>query len=432
MHQGDIYVTSMPISGLKPYANNPRTHTDAQIKKIVQSIEAFGWTNPILVDAEGTIVAGHGRYEAAKRLGLQIVPTIRLSDMSEEQVRAYVLADNRLAELAGWNDELLAIELKGLSEVKLDFDLEATGFETPEIDRIILDVDGLSEEDPADRVPPRRDEEPPVSQSGDIWRLGPHRLLCGDATEPEAYKALLRDERADMVFTDPPYNVPVDGHICGLGTVQHREFAMASGEMSSAEFVAFLERVMRNMAFFSTDGSVHFVCMDWRHIFELLSAGRAVYDELKNLCVWNKTNGGMGSLYRSKHELIGVFKSGQGPHVNNVKLGSHGRYRTNVWDYRGINAFGRARESELAMHPTVKPIALIRDAILDCSRRGDMILDPFAGSGTTILAAERVGRRCYAMELDPHYVDVALTRYLEAIGQDPIHEQSGLSFSFLK
>lgn len=424
-------VSQMALAALKPYANNPRTHTEEQIRKIAQSIETFGWTNPILVDDEGMIVAGHGRCEAAKLLGLETVPTIRLTNMSKDQIRAYILADNRLAELAEWDDELLAIELKALTEIELSFEIETIGFEFADIDRIVLDIDGSPQDDPADVVPPMDRNRHAVTELGDLWHLGPHRLLCADATDQYSYATLMDERLAAMVFTDPPYNVPIDGHVCGLGTVRHRDFAMAVGEMSSVEFEAFLAGVMRHMATYSSDGSMHYLCMDWRHVLELLAAGRTAYQELKNICVWNKTNGGMGSLYRSKHELIGVFKSGTAPHINNIQLGRNGRYRTNVWDYRGINAFGEERQADLAMHPTVKPIAMVRDAILDCSRRGDVILDPFAGSGTTILAAERVGRRCCAMELDPHYVDITLERYSKATGVDPIHAGSGLPFSVL-
>jgi DNA modification methylase len=254
-------------------------------------------------------------------------------------------------------------------------------------------------------------------------------VLCGDATRAEAFAALLGEERAQMVFTDPPYNVPIDGHVCGLGRVKHREFAMAVGEMSPAEFIAFLETVLDNLVAHSGDGAIHFICMDWRHIGELLAAADLSYRELKNVCVWNKTNGGMGSLYRSKHELIFVFKSGGAPHINNVALGKHGRYRTNVWDYAGVNSLKAGRLDELALHPTVKPVALVADAILDCSNRGGLVLDCFLGSGTTLIAAEKTGRRAAGMELDPTYVDTALRRWEAFTGGKAIHAESGRSFT---
>lgn len=378
----------------------------------------------MLVDDELTIIAGHGRVEAAKRLGLGDVPIIRLSRMSAADIRAYRIADNRLAELAGWDNELLAIELQGLTE--LGFDVELTGFAVAEIDLII---DGVAEADPG----ARRDAEDTlpdlpreaVTESGDVWRLGRHRLVCGDAREPVTYDALLRGEHADVIFADPPYNVPIDGFAGGKGRAARREFAMASGEMSKAQFVAFLEATLGRAAASARDGAIAFVCMDWRHIGELLAAGERVFDELKNVCVWTKTNGGMGSLYRSQHELVFVFKKGQAPHLNTVELGQYGRNRTNVWAYAGANAFGAAREAELAMHPTVKPVALVEDAIRDVSRRGDMVLDPFGGSGSTLIAAERSGRSARLIEIDPLYCDVIVRRF-EAYTGKPAERETAL------
>ena len=411
---------------------NPRTHSKKQIRQIADSIEQFGFTNPVLIDRNGGIIAGHGRVEAATLLGLESVPTIRLDDLTEAEIRAYVIADNRLAELAGWDRGLLALELQGLAELDLDFDLAITGFETPEIDILIGELDAAEEEDdPADEVPELGDG-PPVTRPGDLWLIGKHRLLCGDAMDPGAYARLLDDAQAQMVFTDPPYNVAIDGHVCGLGKVKHREFAMAAGEMSQDQFTSFLATAFRNLASHSSDGAIHFICMDWRHIGEVIAAGDQAYTELKNLCVWAKTNGGMGSLYRSQHELVFVFKAGTGPHINNVELGRHGRYRTNVWSYQGINSFGRNRDAELALHPTVKPVRLVADAILDCSKRGGIVLDAFAGSGTTLVAAEKTGRRGYGIEIDPRYCDVIVKRLIRAPGVEAFHWQTGERFSELE
>jgi len=416
------------VGDLRPRATNPRTHTKKQLEQIAASIRRFGFTNPVLTDEEDGIIAGHGRVEAAKLIGMAEVPTVRLADMSEADIRAYVIADNRLAENAGWDRELLGLELKYLSELDIDFDVTITGFEPPEIDVLIgeLSLDG-DVDDPADAVP-----EPAaglaVTRPGDIWHIGPHRLICGDATRAETYAALLGEEKTAMVFTDPPYNVPISGHVSGLGNVRHREFAMASGEMSSTEFTDFLTDVFGHLAAFSVDGAIHFQCMDWRHIGEMLTAGDAAYTELKNLCVWAKTNGGMGSLYRSAHELVFVFKSGTAPHVNNVELGRHGRYRTNVWTYAGANSFGASRDEDLAMHPTVKPVAMVADAILDCSRRKDIVLDAFAGSGTTLVAAHRSGRRGYGIEIDPAYCDVIIRRMRETCGLEAVLEADGRGF----
>jgi 16S rRNA G966 N2-methylase RsmD len=416
------------VGELRPRATNPRTHTKKQLEQVAASIRRFGFTNPVLIDEEDGIIAGHGRVEAAKLIGMAEVPTVRLADMSEADIRAYVIADNRLAENAGWDRELLGLELRYLSELDIDFDVTITGFDPPEIDVLIgeLSLDGDAD-DSADAVPEPA-AGPAVTRPGDIWRIGPHRLICGDATKGETYAALLGAEKAAMVFTDPPYNVPISGHVSGLGSVQHREFAMASGEMSSAQFTDFLTTVFGHLADFSVDGAIHFQCMDWRHIGEILAAGGSAYTELKNLCVWAKTNGGMGSLYRSAHELVFVFKSGTAPHINNVELGKHGRYRTNVWSYAGANSFGANRDEELAMHPTVKPVVMVADAILDCSRRKDIVLDAFAGSGTTLVAAHRTGRRGYGIEIDRTYCDVIISRMGETCGLDAVLEADGRTF----
>jgi DNA modification methylase len=335
-----------------------------------------------------------------------------------------------LAEKAGWDTEILAIELQNLMEFDLDFDVSITGFEMPEIDVLISGLDAKpSKPDPADAVPEVADRA--VTRLGDVWQIGPHRLICGDSINPETYERLLDGEKAQMVFTDPPYNVPIEGHVSGLGKVQHREFAMASGEMSVAEFTGFLRIVFQNLAVASSNGSIHFVAMDWRHMAEVLAAGQGTYSELKNLCVWAKTNGGMGSLYRSQHELIFVFKAGTGAHTNNVELGKHGRYRTNVWTYAGANTFSATRDDDLAMHPTVKPVAMVADAILDCSKRKGIVLDAFAGSGTSLVAAHRTGRRGYGIELDPLYCDVILRRLANLTGLEALHVETGRTFAEL-
>jgi DNA modification methylase len=281
---------------------------------------------------------------------------------------------------------------------------------------------------PEDEVPDVPAAAATVSRPGDLWALGAHRLLCGNALEAAAYQTLMAGELAEMVFTDPPYNVPIDGHVSGHGRVRHHDFAMASGEMSEDEFTTFLRTVLERLAGVSRDGAIHFMCMDWRHLGEMLAAGRAVCSELKNLVVWNKTNGGMGSFYRSKHELVFVWKIGTAPHVNTFDLGQHGRYRTNVWDYAGVNTMRAGRLEELAMHPTVKPVAMVADAIKDCSCRKGIILDPFMGSGTTLIAAERTGRRARGIELDPAYVEVAVWRWQSYTGKRATLVATGQSF----
>jgi DNA modification methylase len=427
--QRTLDVEVLSIGSLKPYARNPRTHSEKQINQIANSIREFGFTNPVLIDSDRRVIAGHGRIEAAKLLGIGEVPTIRLDHMTEAQKRAYVIAGNRLAENAGWDRELLGLELQYLSDLDLEFDATITGFEMAEIDILIQGIDLDGTDDRSDEVPEIDRSVPPVSRVGDRWILGDHRILCADATDAESFDSLLDWDKAQMVFADPPYNVPIDGNVCGLGAIKHREFQKAAGEMSEIEFTEFLKTTLGHLASFSDDGSIHFVCMDWRHCFELISAGRGVYSELKNVCVWNKDNGGMGSLYRSKHELVFVFKNGEGAHINNIELGRYGRYRTNVWDYAGVNTMRAGRMDDLAMHPTVKPTALVADAILDCSKRRGIVLDCFGGSGTTLLAAEKTGRRAYLMELDPAYVDVTIRRYQKYTGKAATHAATGITFA---
>jgi DNA modification methylase len=345
------------------------------------------------------------------------------------------IADNRLAEISVWDDRILAEQLKELSAVDLGFSVEITGFDIGEIDIRIESLDGEAggKDDSADEIPPST-SKPPVSRVGDLWLLGPHRVYCGSALDPAAYASLMDGKLAAMVFTDPPYNVRIDGHASGLGAVQHRDFVMASGEMDEAEFKAFLTSSCALLAQNSIDGAIHFVCMDWRHIHELMAAGREVYSEFKNLCIWVKSNGGMGSLYRSRHELVFVFKKGDGTHRNNVQLGRFGRNRTNVWEYPGANSLGRGTEEGnlLALHPTVKPVAMVADAILDCSAPGDVVLDGFLGSGTTVIAAERARRRCYGLELDPGYVDTIIRRWQAFSGEGARHAETGRSFDDLE
>lgn len=402
-------------TALKANPRNARTHSNKQICQIAKSIKIFGFTNPILIDEHNVILAGHGRVEAAKLMGLKTIPCRPLANMSHAQKRAYVLADNKLALNAGWDEELLAIELGELQDIELEFDLDVTGFSIPEIDGLI---EGLAPEepgDPTDDVSPQ--DAPRRCQPGDVWELGRHRLICGDALNPDVVQRLVNSERARMVFTDPPYNVPIDGHVGGLGNIKHREFAMASGEMTSGEFTAFLTTAFRNLANVSTDGAIHFICMDWRHMAEMITAGSEVYSELKNLIVWEKDNGGMGTFYRSRHELIFAYKVGNAPHLNNFELGQHGRYRTNVWAYRGVNTMKAGRLDELALHPTVKPVQMIADAIKDVSGRGDVVLDLFGGSGSTLIAAEKTGRRAFLCEIDPIYCDRIISRW-EAYTKD--------------
>lgn len=424
-------VENVLIAELTPARRNARTHSDAQIGLIAKSIEAFGFTNPILMDGNRNVIAGHGRLAAARKLGWDSVPCLKLEGMSEAQKRAYLIADNRLAEKAGWDKEILAIEFQELLD--LDFNLDVIGFDQVEVDLLLTQEDEAQPDTPAPGNDiPKAEPDAPVTRNGDLWQLGRHLLLCADAREMTSFHRLMGDGNADMVFADPPYNVPINGHVSGLGTVRHREFAVASGEMSADAFTDFLLSTLRNTSAVCRDGAIAFVCMDWRHLAEMEAAGRAAFSELKNVCVWAKTNAGMGTFYRSKHELIFVWKVGTAPHINTFGLGDKGRYRTNVWTYAGVNTFKADRMEEIVLHPTVKPAALVADAIRDVTYRGGVVLDPFGGSGTTLIAAHTTGRNARIMEIDPVYCDVIIRRFEKLTGKTAILVGSGATFGKLQ
>lgn len=412
-----LEIAYLPTGILHPYPRNARTHSKKQIRQIADSIRQFGFTNPLLIDKDQMILAGHGRLAAAVLLGLSTVPCVRLEHMTPTQKKAYVLADNKLALNGGWDEEILAEELEAILGPDTGVDISITGFTLAEVDHLIEGKAIIEDGDPEDDVIPRDEDGLPRCKVGDIWQLGPHRLICGDALDPTVVAMLMDGKSARMVFTDPPYNVPIAGHVSGLGKIQHREFAFASGEMSKSQFVAFLKQAFKNLCAHSLDGSIHFICMDWRHMAEMLEAGNGVYKELKNLIVWAKDNGGMGTFYRSRHELIFAFKHGTEPHLNSFELGQHGRYRTNVWEYKGVNTLKANRMEELALHPTVKPVQMIADAIKDVSGRGDIVLDVFGGSGSTMIAAHKTGRVAYICELDCVYCKRIIRRY-EAYAKD--------------
>lgn len=425
----DLTVVYTSLDTLTEYPNNPRHHDTKQLIKIQNSIEKFGFINPILVDEHNEIIAGHARLAAARLAHLPQVPVIRLEHLSTAQKKAYRIADNKLAELGTWSVENLQLEFQELEKLDLDFSLGITGFDMGDID-LILEGKEAKADPKANNIPFIPDNEV-VTREGDIWILGEHRIICGNSLQKETLSPLMEDKKADMVFTDPPYNVKINGHVCGAGNVQHKEFKFASGEMTVEEFTQFLKTSFELLCMFSKDGSLHYICMDWRHIKEIMTAAE-VYDQFKNLCVWRKDNAGMGSFYRSQHELIFMFKHGKEPHINNVELGIHGRYRTNVWNYAGVNTPSAENAEKRAMHPTVKPVELIKDAILDASNRGGVVLDTFLGSGSTLIAAEKTGRICYGVELEPKYVDTAIRRY-ESLGEkrSAVHMGSGKTYQEL-
>jgi DNA modification methylase len=419
------------VGRLKAYPRNARTHSKKQIRQIADSIQRFGFTNPVLIDDADMILAGHGRVEAAKQFGMDAVPCLRLASMSEAEKRAYILADNKLALNAGWDEDLLAAELELVLADIDEIDVGVTGFSVAEIDLLVgTSETGQTPEDERDDALPESQAEA-ISRVGDVWQLGEHRLACGDARDEEAYRMLMTPggrgrELAQMVFTDPPYNVRIEGNVTRSNG--HRNFVMASGEMAKDAFIAFLTSAFRRLVAWSADGSIHFICMDWRHLDEISAAGQETYSELKNLIVWVKDNAGMGSFYRSRHELVFAFKNGTEPHINAFELGQNGRYRTNVWNYRGISSSTKEARQDLALHPTVKPVAMVADAMKDCTRRGGIVLDPFCGSGTILIAAQKTGRRARAIELDPHYCDTAIRRWQLFANDDAVLLATGETF----
>jgi len=422
----EIQIQYRAVEDLALDPRNPRQHSQRQVNQIADSIREFGFVVPVVVDDTGQVVVGHGRVLAAKKLGMPRIPVVEIRHLSKAQLKALRITDNKLAQNAHWDERLLGESFLELKELDVDFDLSITGFSLPEIDLTLQTLqEGVAEgtNDEAEAL-----TGVPVCQLGDVWELGDHRLHCGDATSEAAFDILMREQLAHVVFIDPPYNVRVDGHVSGKGKIRHREFAQASGELSREEFIRFLSDSCAVLAKHSKNGAIHFVCMDWRHVDELIAAGRDVYTELKNIAVWVKSNPGMGSLYRSQHELVFVFKSGTGRHTNNIELGKHGRNRANVWQYDSASTQGRKGNNLLELHPTAKPVQLVMDALLDCSQRGEIVLDSFLGSGTTLLAAERTGRICRGIELDPLYVDTAIRRWQNLTGRDAVRTSDGKIF----
>jgi DNA modification methylase len=414
---------------LKPWQTNPRLHSKKQLRQLCASIGQFGFTNPAIIDEFDNILAGHGRVSAAIEIGLNLIPCRMISGLSEAKKRALVIADNKLALNATWDETILAAEVRIIQQ-DLVVPLEALGFDPVEID-ILSDVVEPREKDgqPEDDWLPQEVDGPAITTAGDIWLCGEHEIICGDSLRDEAFSALMGNELAEMVFTDVPYNVPINGHVSGLGKIRHREFAMAHGEMDVATFTAFLKQAFELLVRYSTDGSIHYQCMDWRHSQEIANAANGVYSELKNLVVWDKGTAGMGSFYRSRHELIFVYKNGTGPHINNFGLGQHGRHRSNIWQYRGLAGAGPNRRAELALHPTVKPVQMIADAMLDCSTRGGIVLDAFGGSGSTMIAAQKTRRRARLIEIDPIYVDRTVRRWQQFAKDDAVHAVTGETFN---
>lgn len=425
-----LALNSITVSGLAF-----KKHSIKQKKAVTRSIQAFGMIVPILIDKQGVIINGHLVYKCAKELGYQEIPVIRVEHLTKEECQLLGVSLNKLAELSEWDKQKLGAFFKDMRALNLDLSLDVSGFEIPEIDFMVHGLDvNQDDQDPVDQLFPTDLDAVPIAKNGDVWLLGEHKIFCGNCLDGPSYEVLMNGQKAAMVFCDPPYNVKINGHVGGLGKIQHPEFLMASGEMTNAEYGTFLETFIVNLCANSIDGSIHYICIDWRHVGALLIAAEKTCLELKNICVWVKDNGGMGSFYRSRHELVCVFKNGTAPHKNNFLLGQHGRYRSNVWEYPGVNSFTsrKGEDNPLELHPTVKPVRMVEDAIMDCSDHGDLIVDCFLGSGTTLLAAQRTGRTCHAMELDPRYVDIAIRRFQKMTGLKATHVASGQTFEQLE
>ena len=416
---GTIEFGFTEIHRLRPDPRNARTHSKKQIDQIAVSVTAHGFTNPILINPAGGIIAGHGRLRAARKLGLTSVPTITVSGLSEAEEARLRLADNKIALNAGWDMDLLKVSLAEIEASGLE--VTVAGFSIPEVDFLReMKIEGTAPYDPVPRNP--------VTRLGDVWICGTSRVCCGDVLSSVSLDALMADERASVIMSDPPYNTSNAHHNGGSGKIRHAEFAYAHGEMSKREFTEFLTNTEGAMAARCKPGALAYIFMDHHHAGEQIAAGDIVFNRRVNIAIWVKSNAGMGSFYRSQHEMVFIYVTGEDTHRNNIELGKHGRHRSNIWNYASVNAFG-GRQADLELHPTVKPTKLIADAILDSTAPGDIVLDGFLGSGTTLLAAVQTKRRAFGMEIDPAYVDVALNRWMDLTGDTPALEATGEAFA---
>ena len=419
-----------PLADLSLPPRSVRSHTQRQIKALAKSLRDFGAIIPAVVDRSGVIVAGAAIIEAARRIGMPDFPVVRITHLDDHELRLFRIAHSKLAEGGSWDTEALRLEFADITMERPVLDLGSSGFQIAERDIIYGRHRATEMADLDDHVSPG--EGPPVSQLGDVFRLGRHIVVCGSATSADVVARALDGRTVRLFASDLPYNVKIAGNVSGLGKKKHGEFQQASGEMDRAEFTAFLADAIATAQPHLIDGALLYLFMDWRHLAELMEAAEGCSLAQLNLLVWAKTNAGMGSFYRSAHELIGVFKHGDEPHLNNVELGRFGRNRTNVIHMPGVNTFGKGRSKALELHPTVKPVGLIADLILDASAPGDLILDPFAGSGTTLIAAEKTDRIAALVELDPVYIDVICRRFEAFNGEVAIHIDSGMTFAELK
>lgn len=421
-----LTLKKVPLESLSLHNRALRRHPEPQIAKLMSSFVTFGLIAPMIVDADGKIIAGELRLEVARRLKLVEVPVIIADHLTPDEARAYRIADNKLAEGATWDIDALRDEVA--KALTFEIDPEALGFGGPELDVLLATPEAIAEAE--EDVAPRPD---PIVRLADIFDVSTHALMCGNSTDPEQVAALMSGELADMALTDAPYNSPISNFVSTrTGSRAHREFVQASGEMSDEEFSVFLKTVMVILRDSCRDGAVIEVFMDHRNIHRLIAAGEDCGLNYFNLAVYVKNTAGMGSFLRSQHELVAIFAKPGASVLNNIMLGANGRFRTNCWMYEGRAGFSRGRKEELDRHPTPKPVPMFVDAILDCTKRNDIVLDLFVGGGTTLIAAERIGRRARVMELDPGYAEASLIRYRTAFGVEPIHRQTGLTLSELE
>lgn len=406
------------VENLKPNPKAPKQHPKAQIEDLKMSITEYGMVLPLLVDENMKIISGHAVFIAAQELGFTEVPIVKAKHLTKAQKCALTIALNKISEKSIWNVPLLRESYDLLIEE--NFDIRKTGFETGELEFLILNEasDEENESDPADDLPDENEILRKVN-AGDLYGLGANRLLCGDSLKQESYDVLLGEDRAQMILSDFPFNVPINHHVCGNGKIKHREFKMASGEMSPEEFIEFLKIAMGHLIKYSIDNSLHYIFADWRHVLEFSIAGK-LYPKFKNICIWNKLVGGQGSGYRSQYEMVFLYQNGKGKYINNIQLGKFGNYRTNVWDFKGVHVSNPENKDDLRFHPTCKPVKMLRSAILDATNPNDIVLDNFSGSGSTILACEDTHRKCYAIEIDELYCDTAIFRWEQLTGKKAV------------
>ena len=422
----NLAVTYLNPDTLTPPTRQVRRRTKAHIGRIARSISDFGMLNPIIVDGQLNVVAGVSRWEAAKLLGQTSVPVIRVEHLTEAQLRLFAIADNKLPEGVEWLGDQLLIEFQEIELLEPQIDLTTSGYAIAEIDQLYGQARAaeLSEYDD-----PPKPQIIPINRIGDIWKLGRHILGCGDARDRELLRSLLGERRARIMLTDPPWNLKIEGVVSGQGKVKHQDFVMGAGEMSKSTFVAFLTHFIQAGQHHLLDGALLFIFMDWRNLHALDAAAESSGLQQKNLLVWCKDNAGLGSLYRSRHELVGLYKHGKAPHTNNILMGRHGRNRSNVIFAPGANTFTKDRQKALESHPTSKPPGLLADFILDTTAPEDLVLDQFGGSGSTLIAAEKTDRDACLVELDPIYADVIIRRFEQVTGQQAIHVETGKTFA---